>query len=330
MPKMINWKKGMRLSDDIFRTADAFTATQIGHAMVLAAAGRFGLFPCTRPFQVNVNISNDFIEVESLECLGLTRDGQMIEAHWDSHFTSNFDTRVPLPKGGNSQDCLLVIQAPNNEYRETSDGYCEPAYKLALIDSDKALPGNALPVARLVFNSYAWQLDDNDFVPPCLFVSSHPLFEQQRVQFIQLLDALEANAVAHLGTVGHGVIMSLLPQVRALRIVADKQRDTLTPMELLGLVQQCVSAFVTGCEMDRMINLNDIEEWKNYVKAPYSVRHVRQLIQQGLSLCAAINEKINNFGSVMPEPAPRPVPPMPREERMAPPPVENKKILTIP
>lgn len=327
MPKTINWKKGMRLSDDIFRTADAFTATQIEHAMVLAAAGRFGLFPSMKPFQVNVNISNDFIEVESMECFGLTRDGQMIEAHWDSHFTSNFDTRVPLPKGGESLECLLIIQVHKDKYRETGDGYCEPAYTLALINSDNALPGNALPVARLVFNSYAWQLDDTDFVPPCLFVSSHALFEQQRVQFIQLLDALDANAVAHLGTVGHGVIMSLLPQVRNLRIVADKQRDTLTPMELLGLVQQCVSAFVTGCEMDRVINLNDIEEWKNYVKAPYSVRHVRQLIQQGLGLCAAINEKINNFGAVMHEPIPRPVPPMPQAP---PPPVENKKILTIP
>ncbi len=318
----------MRLSDDIFRTADAFTAEHIGQAMTLAAAGRFGLLPCSRPFQVNVNVSNEFIEVESLYCLGLTRDGMLIDARWDSHYTSNFDTRVPLPKDNSIQDCLLVIKAPEDQLRVTGDGYCEPAYTLALMGSENALPGNALPVARLVFNSYSWQIDDTDFVPPCLFVSSHLAYEQQREQFQQSLNALEANAVAHINTIGRQVIAMLLPQLRSLRITNDKRRDLLTPMELLGLVQQCVSAFVTGCELDEVINLNDIDEWKNYVNAPYSMRHVRQLIQQGLGLCASINEKINNFAIE----APAPPKPEPRRQPQppTPPPVEDRTTRKVP
>ncbi len=330
MPKTINWKKGMRLSEEIFRHADAHTAAHIGQALALAAAGRFGLFPGLRPFKVSVNISTDFAEVESMECLGLTRGGHLVEVSWDSRFTSNFDTRVPLPKEDSGQPYLLTIAVPDGELRPTNDGCCEPAYRLQLQRADSALPGNALPVARLVHN-VSWQVDDIDFVPPCLFVSSHPAFVQLLEQLLNQLAAIERSALAQLDSAGRDVIALLLPHLRTLRITADKQRDTLTPMQLLGLVQQCVGTFVGACQVSHHIALSEAGDWLNYAYAPYSEQNVRQLIIQGLSLCAAIAERIDAFPAA--EPAPQPAPPRRPEPKPAPTPPPAKpdsiRILTV-
>lgn len=295
MPKTINWKKGMRLSDEIFRTADTYTASHIGLAMSLASAGRFGLFPGEHTFDVSINISPDFLEVEALNCLGLTRDGNLIEVSWDSRYTSHFDTRVPLPKNvGETADYLLTIQHPGGELRQLNDSSCEPAYTLALQRADAALPGNALPISRIVHN-ISWQLDDIDFVPPCLFVSSHQAYMQLHARFLSLLDALEKSASAHLDSIGGDVAAQVLLNARNLKIIADKQRDTLTPMALLGIIQQCVNTFVTACELSANINLSEHDDWVNYIRAPYSEQNVRVLIESGLERCSAIVEKINSF-----------------------------------
>ena len=320
----------MRLSNEIFRHADAYTAAHIGQAMALAAAGRFGLFPGQRPFKVSVNISTDFAEVESMECLGLTRDGHLVEVCWDTRYTSNFDTRVPLPKEATEQPYLLTIAVPDGELRPTNDGCCEPAYQLQLQRADAALPGNALPVARLVYN-VSWQVDDIDFVPPCLFVSSHPSFVQQHAHLLNQLAIIESNAMAHLDSAGRDVIALLLPQLRALRIAADKQRDTLTPMQLLGMVQQCVGTFVAACQVSQHIVLSEAGDWLNYAYAPYSEQNVRPLIIQGLGLCAAIADRINAFPAVEPEPVPEPPRRPERKPEPTPPPPtpDSKRVLTI-
>ncbi|MBR6283403.1 MAG: hypothetical protein IKR25_03810 [Muribaculaceae bacterium] len=328
MPKTISWKKGMRLSDEIFRTADAFTAAHIGQALLLGSAGRFGLFPGQSPFQVSLSLSADFVEVESLDCLGLTRAGHLIDTHWDTRYTSNFDTRVPLPRDGVQQQYLLIIMTPDGELRETGDGYCEPAYTLALMRCDSTLPDNALPLARLVYN-YAWQIDDIDFVPPCLFVSSHKAYEDLLTQFINQLIMLDKAATAHINSAAKQVIRLILPAVRSLRIAADKQRDTLTPMALLGMVQQCVSAFVTGCEVDDNITLDELSEWKNYIAAPYSEHHVHQLIKQGLAVCATIVDKINGLSVATATAPPPPAPPVSRPTPPPAPPAAKTRIITV-
>ncbi len=299
MPKNIVWKKGMRLSDELFRTADELTWAHIGQALQLAAGGSFGLFPGSHTFHVELGLRSNFVEVDSLECLAITRNGNLLDAHWDSKFTSNFDTRIPLPKENIQSSYYLIISVPANEKRVTSDGFCEPAYSLSLMESDSALPDNAFPIARLVYD-YAWRIDDLDFVPPCLYVSSHPAFQQLCDHYLRLLTILDATCCNQLTSVGREAIAMLLPIIRQLRIRVDKERDTLTPMSLLGMVQECVCTFVTACDIFHTFYLDDAERWKNYVGLPYSQQDVHGRIKEGLDLCMTINEKLNTLGVAPP------------------------------
>lgn len=313
----------MRLSDELFRMADSFTSAHIAQALAVASAGRMGLFPSGRRFALELSLRNDMIEVDCLECTAITRDGTLIEAHWDTNYTGTFDTRVVLPKTDIQSSYFLTIEAPLGAIRTSSDGYSEPAYTLVLRESDSALPDNALPIAHIVYD-YAWRIDDLDFVPPCLYVSSHPAYVQLLEQFSQLLNAMSAALHNQLYSNARILTAYMLPTVRQLAIRTDKERDLLTPMSLLGMVQQCVSAFATSCELSDVIRLENLDDWLNYAAMPYSVRDVYTRIKEGLNLCANINQRLSTL-DVAPPPMPqRPTTPRPEPSRPS-----TKRVITI-
>ena len=66
MPKRINWKKGMRLTDEVLQASDQCTDESIAQAVLLAAGGRFGLFPAVRPFRLSLSITKGVVNVEAL------------------------------------------------------------------------------------------------------------------------------------------------------------------------------------------------------------------------------------------------------------------------
>ena len=53
----------MRLTDDILKASDDCTTELVGNALALAAAGRFGLFPSSSPFELSLNINNGIVDV---------------------------------------------------------------------------------------------------------------------------------------------------------------------------------------------------------------------------------------------------------------------------
>ena len=110
MPKRISWKKGMRLTDEVLIQADRCTSESFAQAFTLAAEGRFGLFPSVRPFQLALNVEQNSVNVESLDCLGITRAGDIIDVRFDTKFTNTFNTRVSIPQQEGTKEFILVIK----------------------------------------------------------------------------------------------------------------------------------------------------------------------------------------------------------------------------
>ena len=77
MTKRVYWKKGMRLTDDVLRLSDEYNAEFVKQSLMLAAAGRFGLLPSPRPFDMRLEISKNTVEVVAADCLAVTRGGQV-------------------------------------------------------------------------------------------------------------------------------------------------------------------------------------------------------------------------------------------------------------
>ena len=305
MSKRISWKKGMRLTDEILSMSDNCTSELIGKALVLSAGGNFGLFPNSRPFSLSLDINKNIIDVVSMNCLGITRDGTLIDVNFDTNYTNSFDTRTVIP-GSNEDEVFILCVSSTGEWRDTNDGLCEPAYSFNIIDENTSVPANSLPIARIVYDEYCWRMDEIDFVPPCLFVSSHDKYEELYSRFKQLLGKLDTILPHKFITEQKEALKIYWPIVQQLAITIDKEKDFMSPMMLLGCIQKCISGFVLACSLDDYITLGDPEIFQNYVRTPYSYKNVYKKIKEGLELCTSISVKIDGFEAE--EPAQKPGP----------------------
>ena len=284
----------MRLTDEVLRASDDSTIEFIGKSFALAAAGRFGLLP-SMPFDLTVNISKGLVDVESLNCTAVTKGGNIIDAHYDTKFTQSFDTRIHIPEGSAEKEYILTINY-TDQWKDSNDGYEAPIYTLSLMAANSAIPSNSLPIARIV-DEYGWRLDDIDFVPPCLFISSHHKYNELLKKFSEVLSEIDNKTKNLLHSNGKDIIKVFWPVVQQLMITINKEHDLMTPMDLLANVQKCVSAFTCACELDDYIELADADKFRNYIYAPYNYKDSYQRIREGLDLCFSINEKVGKLNA---------------------------------
>ena len=306
MTKRICWKKGMRLSDEIMKASDDKHVELVADAILLATAGRFGLLPALRPFALSLNIKGNELDVESLSCLAVTKSGHLVDICYDTKFTCPFDSHVSIPDMPDGSELFLIVTILQDQWKETSDGFEEPVCTFSLIPPQTPIPSNAMPIGRIV-KEFGWRMDDADFTPPCMFVSSHHRYEDLLKQFLETLKAVDAKTKGLLNSNGKDAIRIFWPVTQQLMIAADKERDLMTPMTLLSKIQQFVSAFTCACELDEYLDLADVETFMNYIHAPYNYENAYQRINEGLDLCFSISEKMDKLSQrSAPEPAPNP------------------------
>lgn len=313
MQKRINWKKGMRLTDDVLTASDRCTDEAIGRALLLAAAGRFGLIPSVRPFRLSLTIMKGFVDVEALSCLAITRSGQIIDVEFDTKLTNSYETRVQIPTQTEDQELYLTVSRTDGKWSESGEGYKIPLIEFALVGAKSAIPGDAMPIARIVCDD-GWREDNVNFVPPCLYLSSHPKFEELHDHFLSLLHDIDEKT-RHQATGGAQKAIAIYwPVVRQMLITANTEHDAMTPARLLACVQQVVAAFTIGCEIDDALTLEDAETFNNFSRVPFNYKVAYLRIKQGLGMCYAISEKIDKFSMLQQPEPPKPEPPKPKPD----------------
>ena len=313
MQKRINWKKGMRLTDEVLSASDRCTDDAISKALLLGAAGRFGLITSVHPFQLSLSIMKGFVDVEALSCLAITRCGQIIDVEFDTKFTNSYESRIQIPSQAEEREYILTVSQSANEWAEGSDGFKTPALQFALISPKTPCPDNAMPIARIV-NEDGWREDNVNFVPPCLFLSSHPKFEELHSQFVSLLRSIDEKTHQQAAGGAQKAISIYWPVVRQMLITANTEHEEMTPIRLLSCVQQVIAAFTIGCEMDDALTLEDAETFNNFSRVPYNYKVAYLRIKQGLGMCFAIDEKIDKFSLIEKVEAPKPEPPKPKTD----------------
>lgn len=294
MTKRIMWKKGMRLTDEILALSDKCTEDLVLKGLVLGACGRFGLMPSTRRFDMSIDINNDVIDVVSIDCIGLARDGSLIDVQYDTNYTNTFDTRVIIPSQNKAQKYYLCISS-NGGVRDTNDGMCEPQYCFILIEETSPVPNSALPIARIFFDDYCWRSDEINFLPPCLYVKSHFKYEELAQQFTRFLREINYILPEQFSTENKDALKIFWPMLQQIIISMDKELDTMTPMAFLGNIQKLVSSFYCACSLDDYITISEPAQYLSFINISCNYQNVFETIQNGVSLSYVINEKVKNF-----------------------------------
>lgn len=291
MPKKVTWKKGMRLSAEVFNAADNVRDESLRLVTLLSSSGKFGLFTTSKAFELSVNINNNILEVVSLNCHGITKSGKLVAIDYDSNYSNTFDTRITIPSNNNEEGYFLVVKMYDNEWREVDEMYSEAKYTFELLGENNIIDKDSLPIGYIV-NQFGWRLNEIDFVPPCLYVSSHIKFVEQ----LERAKNLNKNIIEKCSSANNCVARILLLNIWTAAANAlnrfDKERDTLTPNQLYADIQHVINSFVIGCQLDECITLENKESFALYIQKPYDTKNIYCDIEQGLSLCAEIVLKV--------------------------------------
>ena len=296
MAKRILWKKGMRLTDEVLALSDKCTEEMVSKAFALGACGRMGLMPSSRKFDIALDINNEVIDVISIDCIGLSRNGSLIDVQYDTNYTNTFDTRVIIPTQGTNKKYYLCISVLDG-IRDTNDGMCENQYVFILVEENSAIPDNSLPVAKILYDEYCWRTDETDFVPPCLYIRSHFKYEELVQKFSTALKEIDAGLPQQLYTEKKDAVKIFWPLVQQIMISVDKRKDIMTPMDFLSELQKLVSAFYCACSLDDNITISDPAQYISFINTPYNYRNVYEIINKGIELSLSINEKIKAFSA---------------------------------
>lgn len=316
MPQKVTWKKGMRLSTDVFEALDKTSEQNIKLANLISTGGRFGLISVGKPFELSVNINNNILEVVSLCCHGVTKSGMIVDINFDSHYSNTFDTRVSIPTESNYDSFLLIVRYHCGQWREVNEMHSEPAYSFELVGENSLIDSNSLPIGCIV-NQYGWRLNETDFVPPCLYVNAHPKYIElvNRTRLIlksisdKCLDSKNCVARHLLGVVWSSVVNACID--------IDNFQYELTPEFVLTSIQKVVSAFLVGCSVEEYISLENAEPFVMYYNKPFNSRNIYKDIERGLELCSEIAIKMDSVCAMTetrqeseekPKPNPRPAP----------------------
>lgn len=296
MPKRILWKKGMRLTDEILILSDKCTEEFVSKGLVLSACGRMGLMPSIRKFNISIDINNDVIDIVSIDCIGLTKNGSLIDVQYDTSYTNSFDTRVIIPSQTTNMRFLLCISALD-DVRDTNDGMCEKQYSFILVEENSPVPDCSLPIARILYDEYCWRSDERDFVPPCLYIKSHFKYEELAQKFLQILKEINSRLPQQFYTEKRDAVKIFWPLVQQILISMGNELDTMTPMTFLSNIQKLVSAFYCACYLDEYITVSDPAQYISFVNTSFSYRNAYEIINEGVNLSFSISEKMKTFSA---------------------------------
>lgn len=291
MPLKVTWKKGMRLSTDVFEALDASLDEAIRLSNVIATGGRFGLISVNKQFELSVNVSNSTLEVVSLSCHGVTKSGRIVDIEFDSNFTNTFDTRISIPSSNDEEAFLLIVRLHDKQWREVNEMYSEPKYTFELIGENSPIDSSSLPIGLLV-NQYGWRLDETEFVPPCLFTNAHPKYVEQVNRAKTILKTISDRCLNAQDCVARHLIGSVWRSVADSYISIDKSQESLSPARLFESLQKVIASFIAGCSIDEYCSLEQPEPFVSYYQSPFDERHLYRDIQKGLELCNEISIKM--------------------------------------
>lgn len=280
----------MRVSNKMLQASDDAHYAWVDKVIALASAGRFGLIPNSQPFHVDLAIDKECIFINRLSCFAVTSGYHLIDI--DSVSSVKCETR--LSQSGMTDNLFLVVKA-TDKWKKSNDGFEELDYDYDIIRirTNSDLPQNAFPIARLVASNNGWH-QDNDFVPPCLFVSSHEKYKNLLGQFISTLKEIEEKTKPLPDSEVRKIMIVLLPFIQQIRIDTDWRRDTMTPAELLANIKKIAGYFYTVTELLDSYDPNG-GDFKGYAQQSYiKSLDIYPFVKEGVDLCEELKHRVEN------------------------------------
>lgn len=301
----INWKSGMRLTADVFNTADEYHASMFEPLCELVLKGGYGHL-----VQPRFRAETDNLEMSVIELVvtALTPSGQLVRLTFD-HNERDMFSHIQMPPTEGS--ALVYLVCPSTEFVEIEDDGMplrEPRYSVVVRnEADGYVNPDAIPVARFEYRQ-CW-MPDLSFIPPCVTLKANVDLWNHAHAYSKALKECIGILRQKMDSEADFVIPSLMGALVPLSIAMEKEMDELSPKRFVSMMQQVLGVITELAAISGVLSLPEPEACAAFVTAPYLPASIGPTVIEGTRLLNLLNISLGTLRRIeAPAPAPQPQP----------------------
>lgn len=210
----VNWIDGMKINKSHFTDVQNFISDSVRDSVsVHTSIISYGLLPVKDPIKINLIIDNHkLLRIKVEECHAVTPNGSRVEI--GSDVSESLNISIPYPEAvrelKENESIVLLACISVNPFKRTPYGepdpeenpprypYTLPEYSLNLIPENElkntvGFGTHYLTIGKILVSSGESKIDE-DYIPPCISVSSHPKLQDLYTEIDRFYGQIELSA----------------------------------------------------------------------------------------------------------------------------------------
>jgi len=289
----VDWQAGMRLTDEIFRSADEFHLSclqPLYSVLVNGDSGFLGL-PIFR-----YELTESTLSVTELQAEAITNSGKLIQLSFTREERMLFQN-VKLPD--TTEPFILYIDKSSNKTVKINGAdkavpLCDADYQLLIrAESEHYNNPDAVPLARFIYK-HGWS-QDTTFIAPCVLLRANGTLLRSASNYTVEVEALIRALKDAVDTEQYVLVMSVLPSLVRIMIEVQKESDSMTPRHLITLMQEGIQAVLMLSSMEDDIVIPEWERCVTFVDSHYTPYVIHEMVDEGIELTHALISTVKTF-----------------------------------
>lgn len=291
----IDWQAGMRLTDEIFRSADEFHLSCLQPLYSVLVNSDYGFIdlPVFR-----YELTESTLSVTELEVNAISNSGKLIQLSFTREERVLFQN-IGLPNS--TESFILFIDKSSDKTvkvsnKEQTIPLCDADYQLLLkAESEHYSNPDAVPFARFIYK-HGWS-QDTSFIAPCVVLKANGALLRFASNYAIELEILIKALKEFINTEQYVLIMSVLPSLVHIMVEVQKESDKMTPRHLITLMQEGIRMLLVLFDLEDEVVIPERERCISFVESHYTPYVISEMINEGIELTHALINLTKTFRS---------------------------------
>ena len=299
----VDWQAGMRLTDEIFRSADEYYLSCLQPLYSVLVNGDYGFLslPIFR-----YELSESTLSVTELEANAISYSGKLIQLSFTREERGLFQN-INLPN--TTEPIVLFIDKTSDKTvkvanNETHVPLCDADYQILVkLESEHYSNPDAVPFARFTYR-HGW-IQDTSFIAPCVSLKANGELLRSASNYVVELESVVKALKDSIDTDQYVLIMSALPSLTRIAVEVQKESDKMTPRHFITLMQEGVQILLTLSEIEDSVIVPEKERCVSFVESHYTPYVISEMVNEGIDLTHILVNLTKSFSIKevrMPEP----------------------------
>ena len=289
----VDWQAGMRLTDEIFRSADEFHLSCLQPLYSVLVNGDYGFLslPIFR-----YELTESTLSVTELQAEAITNSGKLVQLSFTREERLLFQN-VKLPD--TTEPFILYIDKSSDKTVKINGAnktvpLCDADYQLLIrAESEHYNNPDAVPLARFIYK-HGWS-QDTTFIAPCVLLRANGTLLRSASNYTVEVEALIRALKDAVDTEQYVLVMSVLPSLVRIMIEVQKESDSMTPRHLITLMQEGIQAVLMLSSMEDDIVIPEWERCVTFVDSHYTPYVIHEMVDEGIELTHALISTVKTF-----------------------------------